>query len=117
MRNSRYVPVSSFFLYFKKIIKLKLTWRQLPIVPLLENSEPNIPPYVNRNIIDEQKSNYGNTTQADLGASMEAHGQAVKDQVDGAVVTGPKRADQSSGGRVQVGEQGDLHDLAARRQP
>ncbi|KAI1351704.1 hypothetical protein F5Y01DRAFT_314670 [Xylaria sp. FL0043] len=69
-----------------------------------------------QNIIDEQKSNYGNTTQADIGSRAEAHGEAVKDQVDGALAKGPKRADQSSGGRVQVGETGDLHDLAARRQ-
>ncbi|KAI3337023.1 hypothetical protein HD806DRAFT_24880 [Xylariaceae sp. AK1471] len=69
-----------------------------------------------QNIVDEQKSNYGNNAQTDLGSSVETHGQAVKDQVDGAIATGPKRADQSSGGRVQVGEQGDLHDLAARRQ-
>ncbi|KAI1302662.1 hypothetical protein F5Y03DRAFT_361502 [Xylaria venustula] len=70
-----------------------------------------------QNIIDEQKSNYGNTTQADIGAHSEAHGEAVKDQVDGAIASGPKRADPSSGGRVQVAETGDLHDLAARRQP
>lgn len=47
---------------------------------------------------------------------MGAQREAVKDQVDGAVASGPKRADASSGGRVQVGETGDLHDLAARRQ-
>ncbi|KAI0405334.1 hypothetical protein F4802DRAFT_562719 [Xylaria palmicola] len=70
-----------------------------------------------QNILAEQKSNYGNTTQADVGAHAEAQGEAIKDQVDGATASGPKRADQSSGGRVQVGETGDLHDLAARRQP
>ncbi|KAI0971697.1 hypothetical protein F4678DRAFT_461060 [Xylaria arbuscula] len=69
-----------------------------------------------QNIVDEQKSNYGNTTQADIGAHSEARGEAVKDQVDGAIASGPKRADPSSGGRVQVAETGDLHDLAARRQ-
>ncbi|RWA07898.1 hypothetical protein EKO27_g7207 [Xylaria grammica] len=70
-----------------------------------------------QNIIDEQKSNYGNTTQADVGSHAETQGEAIKDQVDGAIASGPKRADPSTGGRVQVGETGDLHDLAARRQP
>ncbi|KAI1367720.1 hypothetical protein F5Y08DRAFT_297452 [Xylaria arbuscula] len=69
-----------------------------------------------QNIIDEQKSNYGNTTQADIGSHTEAQAEAVKDQVDGAISSGPKRATPESGGRVQVGETGDLHDLAARRQ-
>ncbi|TRX94878.1 hypothetical protein FHL15_004339 [Xylaria flabelliformis] len=69
-----------------------------------------------QNILDEQKSNYGNTTQSDLGSHAEAHKEAIKDQIDGATAKGPKRADQSTGGRVQVGETGDLHDLAARRQ-
>ncbi|KAI1426689.1 hypothetical protein F5Y12DRAFT_740708 [Xylaria sp. FL1777] len=69
-----------------------------------------------QNIIDEQKSNYGNTAQADIGSHTEAHGEAVKDQVDEAIASGPKRADPSTGGRVLVGETGDLHDLAARRQ-
>ncbi|KAI0202749.1 hypothetical protein F4808DRAFT_419759 [Astrocystis sublimbata] len=57
-----------------------------------------------------------NPAQADPGSRTEVHGEAVKDQVDGAMATGPKRADQSSGGRVQVAETGDLHDLAAQRQ-
>lgn len=70
-----------------------------------------------QNILNEQKSNYGNTTQSDLGARSEAHAEAIKDQIDGATATGPKRADPSTGGRVQVAETGDLHDLAARRQP
>ena len=48
---------------------------------------------------------------------MEAHGEALKDKVDGAVRTTEKKADESSGGRVMVGETGDLHDLAAGRQP
>ncbi|KAI0191158.1 hypothetical protein EV127DRAFT_428769 [Xylaria flabelliformis] len=69
-----------------------------------------------QNILDEQKSNYGNTTQSDLGSHAEAHKEAIKDQIDGATAQGPKRADQSTGGRVLVGETGDLHDLAARRQ-
>ncbi|KAL7626679.1 hypothetical protein AAE478_003453 [Parahypoxylon ruwenzoriense] len=42
--------------------------------------------------------------------------EALKDRVDGAVRSGPKKADEMSGGRVQVGETGDLRDLAARRQ-
>ncbi|KAI8947169.1 hypothetical protein F4801DRAFT_561804 [Xylaria longipes] len=69
-----------------------------------------------QNILNEQKSNYGNTTQADVGSRAEAHEEAIKDQIDGATAKGPKIADQSTGGRVQVGETGDLHDLAARRQ-
>ncbi|KAI3343393.1 hypothetical protein F4824DRAFT_439771 [Ustulina deusta] len=70
-----------------------------------------------QNIIDEQKSNYGNTPQADIGSHAEAQGGPARDQVDGAFANGPRRADPLSGGRVQVGETGDLHDLAARRQP
>ncbi|KAK9779157.1 putative SMP domain-containing protein [Seiridium cardinale] len=70
-----------------------------------------------QNIIDEQKSNYGTTAQADVGGNAELEGEAVKDRIDDAVPKGPKKADQSSGGRVQVGETGDLHDLAAKRQP
>jgi hypothetical protein len=72
---------------------------------------------MDRNIIDEQKSNYGTTAQADIGGNVEAGSEAVKDRIDDAVPKGPKKADQSTGGRVQVGERGDLHDLAARRQP
>ncbi|KAI0165753.1 hypothetical protein GGR57DRAFT_448626 [Xylariaceae sp. FL1272] len=54
--------------------------------------------------------------QEDMTTKIETQDEAVKDQVDGAVATGPKRADQTTGGRVQVAETGDLHDLAARRQ-
>ncbi|KAI1082361.1 hypothetical protein F5B20DRAFT_34107 [Whalleya microplaca] len=72
---------------------------------------------VDRNIVDETSSTYGNTTQSDVGANMEVQGEAIKDRVDGAVAKGPKKADEYSGGRVQVGETGDLHDLAAKRQP
>ncbi|KAH9906447.1 hypothetical protein F4778DRAFT_649744 [Xylariomycetidae sp. FL2044] len=71
-----------------------------------------------QNILAEQKSNYGTSQPpTDAGAAMEAKGEAIKDQVDGAVAKGPKKADQTTGGRVQVGETGDLHDLAAKRQP
>ncbi|KAI1144100.1 hypothetical protein F5Y05DRAFT_16798 [Hypoxylon sp. FL0543] len=70
-----------------------------------------------QNIIDETSDTYGKTTQSDYGANMEVHGEALKDKVDGAVRSGPKKADEHSGGRVQVGETGDLHDLAAKRQP
>ncbi|KAK1751013.1 hypothetical protein QBC47DRAFT_392086 [Echria macrotheca] len=71
-----------------------------------------------KNIIDEEAATYGTKrADPDLGASMEAHEQAVKDQIDGAIPTGPKRASPESGGRVMVGEEGDLHDLAAKRQP
>jgi len=48
---------------------------------------------------------------------MEAHNEDIKDRIDDAVPKGPKRASRESGGRVMVGEVGDLHDLAARRQP
>ncbi|KAI1249815.1 hypothetical protein MGN70_009429 [Eutypa lata] len=53
----------------------------------------------------------------DLGSSMEVHSEKVKDQIDDAVAKGPKKADEHSGGRVQVAETGDLHDLAAKKQP
>ncbi|KAF2969248.1 hypothetical protein GQX73_g4355 [Xylaria multiplex] len=69
-----------------------------------------------QDITGEQKRNYANITQADIGSHAEAQGETVKDQVDGAITSGPRRADPSTGGRVQVGETGDLHDLAARRQ-
>ncbi|KAI1501295.1 hypothetical protein F5X99DRAFT_208486 [Biscogniauxia marginata] len=70
-----------------------------------------------QNIIAEQASTYGTTIQADPGSRAEAHVEAIKDQVDGAIAKGPKKADQFMGGRVSVGETGDLHDLAAKRQP
>lgn len=49
-------------------------------------------------------------------SSAEARAEKVKDQIDDAVAKGPKKADEHSGGRVQVAETGDLNDLAARRQ-
>lgn len=70
-----------------------------------------------QNIIDETSATHGTTTQSDYGANIEVHEEALKDKVDGAVRSGPKKADEHSGGRVQVGETGDLHDLAAKRQP
>ncbi|KAI0972306.1 hypothetical protein F4678DRAFT_429946 [Xylaria arbuscula] len=70
---------------------------------------------VHVHVIDEQKSNFGKTTQADMGSHTAAQAEAVKDQVDGAISSGPKRATPESRGCVQVGETGDLHDLAARR--
>ncbi|GAP89649.1 hypothetical protein SAMD00023353_3500600 [Rosellinia necatrix] len=68
------------------------------------------------NIVDEQQPSHSKATQVDLGPPAEAHEEAVKDQIDGAIASGPKKADQSTGGRVLVGETGDLRDLAARRQ-
>ncbi|KAI1638893.1 hypothetical protein F4809DRAFT_639173 [Biscogniauxia mediterranea] len=68
------------------------------------------------NIIGEQASTHNSTMQVDPGSRTEAHEEAVKDQVDGAIAQGPKKADQSTGGRVSVAETGDLRDLAARRQ-
>ncbi|KAI4596993.1 hypothetical protein KJ359_004903 [Pestalotiopsis sp. 9143b] len=70
-----------------------------------------------QNVLDQVKSNFGTTAQADVGGNAELHGDAIKDKIDDAVPKGPKKADQSTGGRVQVAETGDLHDLAARRQP
>ncbi|KAI4870858.1 hypothetical protein F4820DRAFT_402160 [Hypoxylon rubiginosum] len=69
-----------------------------------------------QNIIDETSPIFGKAAQADPGSNAEVHDEALKDKVDGAVRTGPKKADETSGGRVQVGETGDLHDLAAKRQ-
>ncbi|KAK5662675.1 hypothetical protein OQA88_8591 [Cercophora sp. LCS_1] len=70
------------------------------------------------NITDETTTRYGTKRpDPDLGAAMEAPSEAVKDRVDDAIPKGPKKADQNTGGRVMVGEEGDLHDLAARRQP
>jgi hypothetical protein len=48
---------------------------------------------------------------------MEAVSEAIKDKVDDAIPKGPKKADASTGGRVMVGEKGDLLELAAKRQP
>ncbi|OTA66700.1 hypothetical protein K449DRAFT_431015 [Hypoxylon sp. EC38] len=70
-----------------------------------------------QNIIGETSSTRGTTTQSDYGANIEVREEALKDKVDGAVRSGPKKADEYSGGRVQVGETGDLHDLATKRQP
>ena len=44
-----------------------------------------------------------------------AHFPGLFREIDDAVAKGPKKADENSGGRVQVAETGDLHDLAARR--
>lgn len=56
------------------------------------------------------------TTQSELGANLDQNDEALKDKVDGAITKGPKKADETTGGRVQVAETGDLHDLAAKRQ-
>ncbi|KAI6092508.1 hypothetical protein F4821DRAFT_135997 [Hypoxylon rubiginosum] len=69
-----------------------------------------------QNIVDETSPTLSKTTQSELGANLETNDEEVKDKVDGAVRTGPKKADETTGGRVQVGETGDLHDLAAKRQ-
>ncbi|KAI2637505.1 hypothetical protein GGS21DRAFT_489286 [Xylaria nigripes] len=68
------------------------------------------------NMTDEQKKPHDTPMHVEVGSRVGAREEAVKDQIDGAIAGGPVRADQSSGGRVQVGETGDLHDLAARRQ-
>ncbi|KAI1406624.1 hypothetical protein F4819DRAFT_481387 [Hypoxylon fuscum] len=69
-----------------------------------------------QSILDETASTFGSNTQTDVGANMDLKDEAVKDKVDGAVRKGPKKADETTGGRVQVAETGDLHDLAAKRQ-
>ncbi|KAI1153022.1 hypothetical protein F4825DRAFT_416660 [Nemania diffusa] len=68
-----------------------------------------------QNTLHEQDSVHANATQTELGSQAQAQKEAVKDQVDGATASGPKRTYESTAGRVQVGETGDLHDLAARR--
>lgn len=72
-----------------------------------------------RNILAETtETSYGTKRpDPDLGSSMEVHAEKVKDQIDDAVAKGPKKADEYSGGRVHVAETGDLHDLAAKKQP
>lgn len=70
-----------------------------------------------RSILDDSKANLGYKADADVGGTMEAHVEAVKDQIDDAVTKGPKKADASTGGRVMVAETGDLNELAASRQP
>lgn len=70
-----------------------------------------------QSILDESKANFGYKADADVGGNMEAHAEAVKDQIDDAVTKGPKKADASTGGRVMVAETGDLNELAASRQP
>lgn len=75
---------------------------------------------LSRNILAQETSTLGSSTQPDVGGNAEVHAEALKDKVDAiddTAAKGPKKADQSSGGRVMVAEQGDLHDLAARRQP
>lgn len=72
-----------------------------------------------RNVAEGQKFDLSTAISADSGANVETVSEVVKDKiddVDNVVAKGPKRADQYSGGRVQVGETGDLHDLAAKRQ-
>ncbi len=59
-------------------------------------------------ITDEQSPTAGAAPQAEAGANVDAEHEALKDQVDGAVPTTEKIADQSSGGRVFVAETGDL---------
>ncbi|KAI1340456.1 hypothetical protein F5Y15DRAFT_40317 [Xylariaceae sp. FL0016] len=61
------------------------------------------------NLVDDPKAVLENKPDAEPS-------EGAKDQVDGAVATGPKKADASTGGRVNVAETGDLHDLAAKRQ-
>ncbi|KAK8017026.1 hypothetical protein PG993_015215 [Apiospora rasikravindrae] len=53
--------------------------------------------------------------EPDVAAKVESQDEAAKDLVDDALPKGPKKADASTGGRVQVGETGDLKELAAER--
>ncbi|KAK7987088.1 hypothetical protein PG996_006310 [Apiospora saccharicola] len=69
-----------------------------------------------QHILDEAKLQIGSKKNPDGETiSLEAKAEAAKDKVDDAVPKGPKKADASSGGRVQVGEKGDLKELAAER--
>ncbi|KAI0129173.1 hypothetical protein BJ170DRAFT_594993 [Xylariales sp. AK1849] len=90
---------------------LQAEWQIPTAITLHSLSRPSLAPssMVKHNGL---KLDSSATAHVDAGADIEAHGEAVKDRIDDAVAKGPKRADASSGGRVIVGETGDLHDLA-----
>ncbi|KAK7961670.1 uncharacterized protein PG986_002495 [Apiospora aurea] len=66
-------------------------------------------------ILDEAKTQIGSKKAPTSDASLEGKVEEAKDRVDDALPKGPKKADASTGGRVQVGETGDLKELAAER--
>ncbi|KAJ8126561.1 hypothetical protein O1611_g7076 [Lasiodiplodia mahajangana] len=68
-----------------------------------------------QNTVDEQKPSAETTTQAEKEPHTEAQKEPVKSQANGTTTSGPKRWDEPPSGRVQVGETGDLRELAARR--
>ncbi|KAI1180070.1 hypothetical protein F4777DRAFT_530838 [Nemania sp. FL0916] len=83
---------------------------------MADNNAPKVQSPLQAMLNEQQKApGAGDTTHTEQASRAEAQEEAIKDQIDGATAKGPKRADQSTGGRVQVGETGDLHDLAARR--
>ncbi|KAI1331311.1 hypothetical protein F5Y16DRAFT_395750 [Xylariaceae sp. FL0255] len=65
--------------------------------------------------VPEEHGGGGDRSELDSRMEDANADEAIKDQVDGAVATGPRRADASTGGRVNVAETGDLNELAARR--
>ncbi|KAK7999407.1 hypothetical protein PG990_012007 [Apiospora arundinis] len=71
-----------------------------------------------QHVLDEAKLQIGTKRpgEGDVGVKLEDKTEAAKDAVDGAVPKGPKKADASTGGRVQVAETGDLKELAAERE-
>lgn len=74
-------------------------------------------PSQTRHVLDEAKLQIGTKRpgEGDAGIKLEEQTDAAKDQVDDALPKGPKKADASTGGRVQVAETGDLKQLAAER--
>ncbi|KAI0118931.1 hypothetical protein GGR51DRAFT_498238 [Nemania sp. FL0031] len=72
-------------------------------------------PKQTQNTVDEQKPSQDTTTQAEKDSHTEAQKEPIKSQANSTTTSGPKRSDEPISGRVQVGETGDLHDLAARR--
>jgi hypothetical protein len=73
-----------------------------------------------RNIVEEENDNYG-VKQADrnIGSNTETHGKALKDRLDNpdSVQKGSEEGATTTDGRSQVGDEGDMHDLAHSRQP
>ncbi|KAK7913910.1 hypothetical protein PG985_011613 [Apiospora marii] len=65
-------------------------------------------------ILDEAKLQIGSKkVPENEKIALEDKAEAAKDKVDDAVPKGPKKADASTGGRVQVAETGDLKELQA----
>lgn len=74
----------------------------------------------NRNIVDEENDVQGiKQADRDIGANMETHGKALKAHLDDSdsVQKGPNKGDPTTDGGSQVGDEGDMHDMAHSRQP